>query len=161
MDEINGSCLWFRTTIDASDVRNQDQSEWKYNMLSGVCIGTNDLSAAGEFYDAVLATIGMRCVLSESDERGYAGADGRITLFLVVPYNKQRATFGNGTQVMFYAPDAEAVRSFHSTALRCGGSDEGLPGPRHYHPDYYGAYVRDRDGNKLNVSISLEDQAGR
>lgn len=126
-------------------------------MLSGVCIGSNDLVVAGEFYDAVLATIGMRCVLSVAGERGYAGADGRITLFVVVPYNGRKATFGNGTQVMFYAPDAEAVRAFHSTAVRCGGSDEGLPGPRDYHPDYYGAYVRDPDGNKLNVSISLED----
>lgn len=128
-------------------------------MLSGICIGTNDLSAAGKFYDAVLATIGMSCVLSEPSERGYAGADGRITLFLVVPYNEQVATFGNGTQVMFYAPDTNGVRAFHSMALRYGGSDEGQPGPRHYHPDYYGAYARDLDGNKLNVSVSLEDRS--
>lgn len=126
-------------------------------MLSGVCVGTNDLPAAGAFYDAVLATIGMRCVLSEPRERGYAGPDGRITLFLVVPYNGKRATNGNGTQIMFYAPDADAVRAFHSVALECGGTDEGLPGPRSYHPDYYGAYVRDLDGNKLNVSVSLAD----
>lgn len=128
-------------------------------MLSGVCIGTNDLEAAGEFYDAVLATVGMRCVLSESHEKGYAGNDGRITIWVVSPFNEQRATFGNGTQLMFYAPDAEAVRAFHSTALGCGGSDEGKPGPRSYHPDYYGAYVRDLDGNKLNVSVSLENKA--
>lgn len=126
-------------------------------MLSGVCIGTNDLTAAGAFYDAVLATIGMSCVLSEPCERGYAGADGRITLFLVIPYNEQRATFGNGTQIMFYAPDADTVRAFHRVALLHGGSDEGKPGPRHYHPAYYGAYIRDLDGNKLNVSVSLED----
>jgi len=125
-------------------------------MLSGVCVGTNNLAASGEFYDAVLATIGMSCVLSQSLEKGYAGKDGKITLFLIVPYNKQPATFGNGTQIMFYAPDTDAVRAFHSTALKYGGSDEGLPGPRDYHPDYYGAYVRDLDGNKLNVSISLE-----
>lgn len=129
-------------------------------MLSGVCIGTNDLLAAGAFYDAVLATIGMRRVLSDPRELGYAGADGRITLFVIVPYNDQPATFGNGTQVMFYAPDAKAVRAFHTAALRCGGTDEGLPGPRSYHPDYYGAYVRDLDGNKLNVSVSLETHPG-
>lgn len=128
-------------------------------MLSGVCIGTNDLVAAGEFYDEVLATIGMKCAMFDANERGYAGADGRITLFVVVPFNEQQATFGNGTQVMFYAPDAEAVRVFHATALRCGGTNEGAPGPRHYHPDYYGAYVRDLDGNKLNVSVSLEKPA--
>lgn len=125
-------------------------------MLSGVCIGTNNIKAAEEFYDAVLATIGMTRVLSEANERGYAGADGRITLFVVTPYNEQPATFGNGTQIMFYAADDAAVREFHSTAVRYGGTDEGPPGGRSYHPDYYGAYVRDLDGNKLNVSVSLE-----
>ena len=125
-------------------------------MLSGVCIGTNDLPSAGAFYDAVLATIGMKCVLSEPRERGYAGNDGRITLFLVLPYDEKQATFGNGTQVMFYAPTPNAVRAFYATAVALGGQDEGPPGPRGYHPDYYGAYVRDLDGNKLNVSVSLE-----
>jgi len=112
-------------------------------MLSGVCIGTNDIAAAGEFYDAVLATIGMKCVLSESLERGYAGQDGKITLFVVIPYNKQTATYGNGTQIMFYAPDTDAVRAFHAAALACGGVNEGLPGPRDYHPDY-SVLLRDR-----------------
>ncbi|MEM7643823.1 MAG: VOC family protein [Pseudomonadota bacterium] len=125
-------------------------------MLSGICIGANDLEAAAAFYDAVLATIGMTCILVEPDELAYAGTDGRLTFFVVRPYDGGPATFGNGTQVMFYAPDAGAVRAFHATALRLGGSDEGVPGPRAYHPRYYGAYVRDLDGNKLNVSVSLE-----
>lgn len=129
-------------------------------MLSGVCIGTNDIPAAAAFYDAVLVTIGMSCVLDEPHERGYAGSDGRITLFLLVPYDGQKATFGNGTQVMFYAPDADGVRAFHAAALHAGGVNEGSPGPRSYHPDYYGAYVRDLDGNKLNVSVSLEGKKG-
>lgn len=125
-------------------------------MLSGICIGTNDLPAAAAFYDAVLATIAMTCALDEPRERGYAGADGRITLFVLAPFDGQPATHGNGTQTMFYAPDAAAVRAFHAAALRLGGTDEGAPGPRAYHRDYYGAYVRDLDGNKLNVSISLD-----
>ncbi|GAB2186071.1 VOC family protein [Roseibium sp. LAB1] len=125
-------------------------------MLSGVCIGANDLSAAGRFYDEVLATIGMKRVFSDPRELGYAGSDGRTTLFVLLPFDEREATSGNGTQVMVYAPDAEAVRAFHAAALRCGGHDEGAPGPRSYHPEYYGAYVRDLDGNKLNVSVSLE-----
>lgn len=124
-------------------------------MLSGVCIGTNDIEAAGTFYDKVLATLGMRRVLDEPHELGYAGSDGRTTVFVVLPFNEQSATFGNGTQIMFYAPDADGVDAFHATALESGGTDEGAPGPRHYHPDYYGAYVRDLDGNKLNVSVDL------
>jgi len=125
-------------------------------MLSGVCIGTNNMQAAGTFYDEVLSCIGMSRVLTEPHELGYAGEDGKITLFLLTPFNKEPASFGNGTQVMFYAPDSVAVDVFYRTALRCGGTDEGAPGPRDYHPDYYGAYVRDLDGNKLNVSIDLE-----
>ena len=126
-------------------------------MLSGVCIGTNDLTAAGVFYDAVLATIGMSCVYSDSHEKGYAGADGKITLFILTPFNGEKASFGNGTQVMFYAKDADAVKAFYTAALLNGGADEGLPGPRDYHPNYYGAYVRDLDGNKLNVSVDISN----
>jgi len=129
-------------------------------MLSGVCIGTNDITAATTFYDMVLATIGMNRVLTLPHELGYAGADRKTTLFVLTPFNHQPAFFGNGTQVMFYAPDKKAVNAFYKTALQCGGEDEGAPGPRDYHPDYYGAYVRDLDGNKLNVSIDLESRSG-
>ena len=128
-------------------------------MLSGVCIGTNNIDAAGVFYDEVLNCIGMSRVLSEPHELGYAGADGKTTVFLLTPFNKEPATFGNGTQIMFYAPNIAAVKAFHISALRCGGTDEGAPGPRDYHPNYFGAYVRDLDGNKLNVSIDLESSS--
>ncbi len=126
-------------------------------MLSAVCIGTNDIASASDFYNKVLGTIGMRCVFRESHEMGYAGSDGKITVYVVIPFNEQKATFGNGTQFMFYAQDKEAVHAFHAMALQCGGSNEGLPGPRDYHPDYYGAYVRDPDGNKLHVSLDISD----
>jgi len=125
-------------------------------MLSSVCIGTNDITAAGQFYDAVLGTIGMKCVFSESHERGYAGSNGKISLYVIVPFNELKATVGNGTQFSFYAPDKQSVQAFHATALSHGGTDEGQPGPRDYHPDYYGAYVRDLDGNKLHVSIEIQ-----
>lgn len=125
-------------------------------MLSGVCIGANDLAKSATFYDAVLGTLRITCVLSEEFERGYAGPDGRITVFVVTPYDDQPASFGNGTQFMFYAADHDGVKAFHRTALELGGTDEGAPGPLDYHPDYYGAYVRDLDGNKLNCSIRLE-----
>ena len=61
---------------------------------------------------------------------------------------------------MFYAADDRAVRAFHATAMKFGGQDEGVLGPREYHPDYYGAYVRDLEGNKPNISVSVEETQG-
>ena len=58
---------------------------------------------------------------------------------------------GNGTHVAFIAPSREAVDRFHAAALAAGGSDAGAPGPRDYTPDYYAAFVRDPDGNKLEA----------
>lgn len=54
--------------------------------------------------------------------------------------------------VAFLAPDAEAVRQAHAAGLAAGGADEGAPGPRpHYGDGYYGAYLRDPDGNKIHL----------
>ena len=125
-------------------------------MLSGVCIGTNDLEAADMFYDKVMETIGMNRTVTEANEIGYAGSDGKTTFFILTPYNEKAASFGNGTQVMFYAADEAAVTAFHAMVLKYGGKDDGAPGPRNYHPGYYGAYARDLDGNKLHVAIELE-----
>lgn len=122
-------------------------------MLSGVCVGTNDLDVAARFYDPVLATLNITCLYIDSKERGYGGVDGRIQVFVNLPYDRQKATYGNGTQLMFYAPDRDTVQAFYVAALRYGGTDDGPPGPRAYNPDYYGAYVRDPVGNKLNVSV--------
>ena len=124
-------------------------------MLSGVCVGCNDLGAAGLFYDKVLGTLGMQRVVNGEHELGYSGSDGHVSVWVVTPFNDKPATYGNGTQLMFFAADQEVVKAFHAAALSEGGSDEGLPGPRDYREGYYGAYVRDRDGNKLHVAIRL------
>jgi catechol 2,3-dioxygenase-like lactoylglutathione lyase family enzyme len=68
------------------------------------------------------------------------------------PYNGETATVGNGVHVAFKADNRAAVDAFHAAALAAGGTDEGAPGLRpHYHEHYYGAYVRDPDGNKLQA----------
>ena len=51
-----------------------------------------------------------------------------------------------------------AVDAFHATALKLGSRDEGAPGPRpRYGPSYYGAYVRDLDGNKLQAACTARE----
>ena len=68
------------------------------------------------------------------------------------PVDGRPATWGNGNHVAFLAKTRALVDEFHARALELGGADEGAPGPRpHYGPTYYGAYVRDLDGNKLQA----------
>ena len=52
--------------------------------------------------------------------------------------------------------DSDTVDSFYKVAIDNGGTDEGAPGPRDYAPGYYGAYCRDRDGNKLHIYTMLK-----
>ncbi|MBL0371572.1 VOC family protein [Rhizobium sp. KVB221] len=121
-------------------------------MLLYVTVGTNNLERALEFYDPVLATLGyVRRVLKE-EEIGYAAPeDERCRFWILYPYDKQEASSGNGSMTTFVAPDRSAVRAFHAAALLYGGEDEGKPGLRPYHANFYGAYIRDPDGNKLSA----------
>jgi len=128
-------------------------------MLSYVYLGTNDLERAIRFYDAALAPLGMpRCVTGDPAwDRVAAGwglyeDDGvrELGLWIGMPFDGQLASVGNGTMVALRARSWRAVDDFHAAALAHGGRCEGPPGLRlHYNPDFYAAYVRDPDGNKL------------
>src|SRR3954470_502239 len=124
-------------------------------MYSHVTLGTSQMDRAMRFYDAVLAPLGMQRKRTFKIAISYAPPDftGVNEPFWVVrPYDKNNATPGNGVTVAFEAPTRAAVDSFHAAALAAGAVDEGPPGIReHYHPNYYGAYVRDPDGNKICV----------
>jgi catechol 2,3-dioxygenase-like lactoylglutathione lyase family enzyme len=128
-------------------------------MLSYVYFGTNNLERATRFYDATLAPLGMpRCVTGDPAwdliaagwgiyEDGGARERG---FWIGTPFNQQPATIGNGSMVAFSARSWTAVNEFHAAALTNGGSCDGAPGLRlHYSPDFYAAYVRDPDGNKI------------
>jgi catechol 2,3-dioxygenase-like lactoylglutathione lyase family enzyme len=128
-------------------------------MLSYVYFGTNDLERATRFYDATLAPLGMpRCITGDPEwDRISAGwgiyeADGarELGFWIGKPFDQQPATTGNGSMVAFSAPSWKAVDEFHAAALAHGGTSDGAPGLRlHYRKDFYAAYVRDLDGNKL------------
>lgn len=119
-------------------------------MLLYATVGTNDLTRAGRFYDAVLPLIGYRRQKDAPGEIGY-GADGdvRCRFWVVEPFNREPATYGNGVTIALVAPDRAAVDAFHAAALAAGGTDEGAPGLRPFHASFYAAFVRDHDGNKL------------
>lgn len=122
-------------------------------MYSHITVGASKLTRALRFYDAALAPLGLKRTRTFKIAASYApeGFSGVNEPFWVVrPLDQKEASPGNGVTVAFDAPTRAAVDAFHAAALATGGADEGLPGLReHYHPHYYGAYVRDLDGNKL------------
>lgn len=133
-------------------------------MFSHITLGTRDATAAIPFYDAVLGLLGHSRFHGDT-EQGFAawGEAQGDQIWLLPPYDGRPATAGNGTHVAFLAQTRETVREVYETALSCGGTDEGKPGLRpHYHQNYYGAYFRDPDGNKLQVVChSPPEQAGK
>jgi len=73
------------------------------------------------------------------------------------PYNQLPASWGNGWMAAFTAPTRAAVNAAYAAAMAAGAYDEGAPGLRpHFAPNYYGAYVRDPDGNKLHFICRAE-----
>ena len=68
------------------------------------------------------------------------------------PVDGLPAAPGNGIHIAFQAPDRETVRRFFESALANGGADEGAPGIRaNYNANYYAAFIRDPDGNKIEA----------
>ncbi|NUB43923.1 VOC family protein [Fertoebacter nigrum] len=131
-------------------------------MLSHSFIGVNDFERALHFYAAVMQALGHRQRFVER-ARPWAGwqAEGQARpLFLIgAPHDGAAASTGNGQMVALLAPDRAAVRAAHAAGLAAGGSDAGAPGPRpEYHADYYGAYLRDPEGNK--IGLACHDPAG-
>ncbi len=120
-------------------------------MFSHVTLGTNDMPRAVTFYDAVLGALGHR----QEFKVGHAVVYGAIKApktFILSPFNEAEAVPGNGVHVAYLAKSRAEVDAFFAAAMAHGGTSEGDPGLRpHYHPNYYGAYVRDPDGNKLQA----------
>lgn len=120
-------------------------------MLNDAMLGVTDIDRSALFYDATLGALGYARAHTGERYVGYAekGA-ARPQFWVCLPIDGKLASRGNGTQIGFRAPDRVSVDRFHAAALAHGGTDEGKPGLRpHYHANFYGAYVRDPDGNKL------------
>ncbi len=126
-------------------------------MFSHITVGATNLSKAAAFYDAILLPLGLerRHVTPDGGPEAacWASSDGRLPRFYVyMPFNREPATVGNGSMAAFLAPSKDAVDVAYSAGMKAGGTDEGAPGERpHYGLGYYGAYLRDPDGNKVHL----------
>jgi catechol 2,3-dioxygenase-like lactoylglutathione lyase family enzyme len=124
-------------------------------MLSHVFLGVNDFDRAMAFYSPVLERLGLVLRFTEPARpwAGWQTPGVARPLFLIGrPFDGQPAAPGNGAMNALLAADRATVDAVHALALQHGGRCEGLPGLRpEYHANYYGAYFRDSEGNKLCV----------
>lgn len=119
-----------------------------------VSVGVNDVARAKAFYDPLMKLLGLRVRQADEESVDY-GDDSGLVFSLETPVDKKRATPGNGVHIAFTARDRDAVNGFYELALRLGGRDAGPPGTRpEYSADYYGAFVFDPDGNKIEAVVT-------
>lgn len=117
-------------------------------MLGYTTIGVNDMDRALGFYDALLAEIGAKQLFGQDRIKFYGTGPGGAMLAVCIPYDEQPQHPGNGTMVAIPGGDRAGVDKMYAKALELGASDDGEPGER-VPGVFYGAYVRDLDGNKL------------
>ena len=129
-------------------------------MLSHIFLGVSDFERAMLFYSAVLGVLGIEQRFCEPEKpwAGWQSIGGHRPLFLIGhPFDGAAHQSGNGAMTAFAASTRAQVDDAHRVAVSMGARDEGAPGLRtHYHADYYGAYFRDPDGNKLCVLCNHE-----
>ena len=125
-------------------------------MIGFVMVGTNNLDKATKFYDTLLDVIELERVVTNEKYIGYASKEksDEIEFYVTNPVNKEKATFGNGTQISFLINSKDSVNSFYNVGIKLGGKDEGAPGVRS--GDYY-CYFRDLDENKICAFTKISD----
>ena len=118
-------------------------------MIDHFGINCVDMAAASRFYDTVLGVLGHTRQMDFGQAIGY-GSDG-MPAFWISAWPADGAP-NREVHIAFTAPDAATVRAFHAAALGLGAEE--LHAPRlwpEYHPHYYGAFVRDPDGNNVEA----------
>lgn len=125
-------------------------------MFSHIFVGVKDFDRALGFYRALMPVLGVEERFCERSRpwAGWQSEPGPRPLFLIgTPHDEQAHHAGNGQMVAFLADSRAVVDEAYAVALESGGTSEGQPGLRpEYHANYYGAYFRDTEGNKLCVA---------
>ena len=118
-------------------------------MIGYVMLGTNDIERAARFYDQLLGEIGAKRFMEDETFIAWATSPRAPVLSVTKPFDGNPATVGNGTMVALAMDSSDKVDAFYRKAIELGAKDEGGPDPRS--DNFYAAYFRDPDGNKLNA----------
>jgi catechol 2,3-dioxygenase-like lactoylglutathione lyase family enzyme len=116
-------------------------------MIGYTCVGTNNLDKAVAFYGELLGLMGAQVTFKGERGVGWGTAPDKPMFSVLMPFDKNDATVGNGSMVALAAKDPDQVHALHQKCIDLGGTCEGAPGPRS--DGFYAAYFRDLDGNKL------------
>ncbi len=113
-------------------------------LVDHVHLNVADLERSATFYAAILVAL----ELPEGTRAAHFFTFDE--LFISLPEPGQRLSH---VHLAFQARDEAMVARFHAAAIAAGGTDNGAPGPRAYHPGYYGAFVLDPDGNNIEAVL--------
>lgn len=116
-------------------------------MLGYTTIGTKDLEKSMAFYDELLAMVGGKQLMGLDRIKFYGTDEGGAMLALCLPADGGEQSCGNGQMIAIPGGSPEGAEKLYNKAIELGATDEGAPGQRL--PFFYGAYVRDLDGNKI------------
>jgi catechol 2,3-dioxygenase-like lactoylglutathione lyase family enzyme len=123
-------------------------------------IGVSDAERSRAFYEAALAPLGVKLLHSVPPEQAEKGGEQEKTRGTIHGFGRQykplfwivgNAKVGEATHFAFIAETREQVDAFYKAALAAGGTDNGAPGIRRYHENYYGAFVHDPDGINIEA----------
>ena len=120
-------------------------------MIGYVMVGTNNLDQSIKFYDELLGVLDLERIEKDEVCAGYSqkNSNGKIEFYVTKPFNKEKATVGNGSQISFQTSSRELVDKFHDVGIKLGGASEGSGGERPKGSGVYYSYIRDLDGNKI------------
>lgn len=122
-------------------------------LLDHASIAVRDLGAAKPFHVAVMTALGAAIAYEHEDaigfgERNRADDDAHSCLSV---FASPRAFADPRRHGCFRAQSIGQVQAFHAAGLAAGGSDDGAPGPRSYHPHYCAAFLLDPEGNRIEA----------
>lgn len=124
----------------------ETQELFRGRLIDHLQLVVTDLERSKRFYQAVLEALGIPL---GGEGPGFFWAD---ELFVSEPSSPASAGRVTGrTHLAFQAPNEAAVQAFHRAGLDAGGTDNGAPGTRAYHPGYYAAFLLDPDGNNIEA----------
>lgn len=135
-------------------------SPFEDTIIDHLNIGVSNAERSRAFYEAALAPLGLKLLHSIAPEQAELGGEQQKTKGAMYGFGRQykplfwiigNAKVGEATHFAFIAETRAEVDAFYEAALAAGGTDNGPPGLRRYHENYYGAFVHDPDGINIEA----------